>query len=220
LRYGVEPIPLAGRDEPWHLVAVAGFGEEPILLLTNALEGARDSPSLWGITPIHRTRWKVEETFGFLTHSYHREDLRVMNYQRWKNLVVLVTAAAYFAATFPGQRGKRRILCERLLLIPQRFFGIPPFRFHALADGSRKILSQTSPSPPERVPPSLQLELLLGWAAAPKMGGNSCRTYPLTYQLIPDCNQRARKALWPKEGFCESSESLLRRPPASDFALN
>src|SRR3954454_13512756 len=169
LRYGVEPIPLAGRDEPWHLVAVAGFGEEPILLLTNALEGARDSPSLCWIAPIHRTRWKVEETFRFLKHSYHREDIRVMKYQRWKNLVVLVTAAAYFAATFPGQSGKRRILCERLLLISQRFFGIPPFRFYALADGSRKILSQTIPSPPERVPPSLQLELLLGWAAAPKM---------------------------------------------------
>jgi hypothetical protein len=41
-----------------------------------------------------------------------------------------------------------------------------------------------------------------------------------TSRLIPSCNQRARKALWSIEGFCESSESLLRRPPASDFALN
>ena len=42
LRYGVEPIRLAGRDEPWHLVAVAGFGEEPIWLLPKALAGARE----------------------------------------------------------------------------------------------------------------------------------------------------------------------------------
>src|SRR6266446_6247133 len=41
LRYGVEPIRLAGRDEQLYLVVVAGFGEEPILLLTNALAGAR-----------------------------------------------------------------------------------------------------------------------------------------------------------------------------------
>jgi hypothetical protein len=169
LRYGVEPIPLVGVDEPWPWVVVAGFGEEPIWRLTHALEGARNSPSRWGIAPNYRTRWKGEETFGFLTHSYQREDLRVMKSQRWKNLVVLVTAAAYFAATFPGQRGKRRLLWERRLLLSPRFFGIPPFRFHALAEGSRKILSQPSPSPPERVPPSLQLELLLGWAAAPKM---------------------------------------------------
>jgi hypothetical protein len=165
LRYGVEPIRLAGRDEPLHLVVVAGFGEEPILLLTHALEGARDSQSLWWIAQIYLTRWKMEETFRFLKQSYNLEDIRVMKYQRLKNLIVLVTAAAYFAATFLGQKTKLRILCERLLILSQRFFGIPPFRFYALADAIKHILSQTSPSPPERVSPSLQLELLLGWAA-------------------------------------------------------
>jgi hypothetical protein len=165
LRYGVERIRLVGRDEPLHLVVVAGFGEEPILLLTNALAGARDSQSLWWIAQIYLTRWKIEETFRFLKQSYNLEDIRVLKYQRLKNLVVLVTAVAYFAATFLGQKMKLRILCEKLLIISQRFFGIPPFRFYALADGIKKILSQTSPSPPGQVPPSLQLELLLGWDA-------------------------------------------------------
>lgn len=63
LRYGVEPIRLVGRNEQLHLVVVAGFGEEPLLLLTNALEGARDSQSLWWIAQIYLTRWKIEETF-------------------------------------------------------------------------------------------------------------------------------------------------------------
>lgn len=40
-----------------------------------------------------------------------------MKYQRLKNLAVLATAAAYFAATFPGQKMKRRILCEKLLIM-------------------------------------------------------------------------------------------------------
>ena len=65
-----------------------------------------------------------------------------MKYQRLKNLVILVTAVAYFAATFLGQQMKLRILCEKLMIISQRFFGIPPFRFYALADGIRRILSQ------------------------------------------------------------------------------
>ncbi len=164
LRYGVEPIRLVG-DERLQLVVVAGFGEEPMLLLTNALEGARDSQSLWWIAQIYLTRWKIEETFRFVKQSYNLEDIRVMKYQRLKNLVVLVTAAAYFAATFLGQKMKLRILCEKLLIISQRFFGIPPFRFYALAEGIQKILSQTSPSPPEKSLPSLQLELLLGWDA-------------------------------------------------------
>ena len=165
LHYGVERIRLVGRDEPLHLVVVAGFGEEPMLLLTNALEGARDSQSLWWVAQIYLTRWKIEETFRFIKQSYNLEDIRVMKYQRLKNLVVLVTAAAYFAATFLGQKMKLRILCEKLLIISQRFFGIPPFRFYALADGIKNILSQTSPSPPEKSLPSLQLELLLDWAA-------------------------------------------------------
>lgn len=156
LRYGVERIRLVGRDEPLQLVVVAGFGEELLLLLTNALDGARDSQSLWWITQIYLTRWRVEETFRFLKQSYNLEDIRVMKYQRLKNLVVLVTAAAYFAATFLGQKRKLRILCEKLLILSQRFFGIPPFRFYALAEGIKKILSQATPSPPEKRLPSSQ----------------------------------------------------------------
>ncbi len=163
LRYGAEPIRLVGRDEQLYLVVVAGFGVEPILLLTNALAGARDSQSLWWIAQIYLTRWKIEETFRFIKQSYNLEDIRVTKYQRLKNLVVLVTAAAYFAATFLGQKMKLRILCEKLLIISQRFFGIPPFRFYALADGIRNVLAQTSPGSPAQPPPSLQMELLFAW---------------------------------------------------------
>ena len=112
---------------------------------------------------IYLTRWKIEETFRFIKQSYNLEDIRVLKYQRLKNLVALVTAVAYFAATFLGQQMKLRILCEKLLIISQRFFGIPPFRFYALADGIRTILSQTTLRPPPAPPESLQLELTLGW---------------------------------------------------------
>ena len=145
-----------------HLVVVAGFGQEPLLLLTNALEGAQDSQSLWWIVQIYLTRWKIEETFRFIKQSYNLEDIRVMKYQRLKNLVVLVTAAAYFAATFLGQKMKLRILCEKLLIISHRFFGIPPFRFYALADGISNVLSQTSPDPAEPSSPNPQLQFLFG----------------------------------------------------------
>ena len=45
--------------------------------------------------------------------------------------------------------------------ISQRFFGILPFRFYALADGIKRILSQTNPDPLQQPPPNLQMELLL-----------------------------------------------------------
>lgn len=163
LRYGAEPIRLPGRSEQLWLVVVAGFGEEPLMLLTDLPVLARDSQTLWWIVQIYLTRWKIEETFRFVKQSYNLEDIRVMKYQRLKNLVILVTAVAYFAATFLGQQMKLRILCEKLLIISQRFFGIPPFRFYALADGIRRILSQATFTPPETPPASLQLELTLGW---------------------------------------------------------
>jgi hypothetical protein len=163
LRYGAEPIRLPGRSEPLWLVVVAGFGEAPLMLLTNLPIAAKDSQSLWWIVQIYLTRWKIEETFRFIKQSYNLEDVRVMKYQRLKNLVILVTAVAYFAATFLGQQMKLRILCEKLLIISQRFFGIPPFRFYALADGIRRILSHGTFSPPEIPPASLQMEMTLGW---------------------------------------------------------
>jgi len=163
LRYGAEPIRLPGRSEPLWLVVVVGFGEAPLMLLTNLPMAAKDSQSLWWIVQIYLTRWKIEETFRFIKQSYNLEDVRVMKYQRLKNFVILVTAVAYFAATFLGQQMKLRILCEKLLIISQRFFGIPPFRFYALADGIRRILSHGTFSPPEIPPASLQLELTLGW---------------------------------------------------------
>lgn len=163
LRYGAEPIRLPGRLEQLWLVVVAGFGESPLMLLTGLPIRAKDSQSLWWIVQTYLTRWKIEETFRFIKQSYNLEDIRVMKYQRLKNLVILVTAVAYFAATFLGQQMKLRILCEKLLIISRRFFGIPPFRFYALADGIRRILSPGTFSPPETPPASLQMELTLGW---------------------------------------------------------
>ena len=143
------------------MLVVAGFGKEPLLLLPHLLR-VRDSPSLWWSVQIYLTRWKIEETFRFVKQSYNLEEIRVLRYQRLRNLVLLVTAAAYFAATFLGQKLKLKILCEKLLIISQRFFGIPPFRFYALAHGIKKILSGCNPTPPTEPPPKLQLELLLG----------------------------------------------------------
>ena len=165
LHYGAEPFRLVGRDDPLWLVVVAGFGEQPILLLTNLKLRARDSESLWWAARVYWTRWKIEETFRFVKQSYNLEDIRVMKYQRLKNLVVLVTAAAYFAATYLGQQLKLRILAEKLLVISQRFFDIPPFRFYALADGIRRLLSGSAFRPPQESPPDAQLELALIWSA-------------------------------------------------------
>jgi hypothetical protein len=111
----------------------------------------------------HGLLGSVTEVAGRCRLPYHLEDVRVLKYQRLKNLVILLTAVAYFAAAFLGQQMKLRILCEKLLIISQRFFGVPPFRSYALAEGIRRVLAPGAFSQPEPPPASLQLELALAW---------------------------------------------------------
>jgi hypothetical protein len=163
VHYGAEPVWLPGRKEKLLLVVVAGFGQEPLMLLTNLVAGARDSESLWWIVQIYLTRWKIEETFRFLKQSYNLEDLRVLSYQRLQNLVALVATAAYFATTFLGQKMKLRLITEKLLIISARFFGIPLFCFYALAEGIRKVLSQGRPPTCAPPPDTWPVQLFLAW---------------------------------------------------------
>jgi len=163
LRYGAERIRLPGQEEPLLLVVIAGFGARPLMLLSNLAARARDSESLWKIVEIYLSRWKIEETLRFLKQSYHFEDVRVLSYRRLQNLAVLVLAVAYFAATFLGQKLKLKLLCEKLLIISRRFFGIPPFRFYALADAIRHVLSHSSPPASLPPPDEWPLQLILAW---------------------------------------------------------
>jgi hypothetical protein len=54
------------------------------------------------------------------------------------NLVLLATAAAYFAAVL-GQQRKLCIFAEKLLIVSQRFTGTHPSAFTRLADGIRRL---------------------------------------------------------------------------------
>ena len=70
--------------------------------------------------------------------------MRCLTYRRLQALLVLVTAAAYFAAVYLGLRMKLRVLAGHVLRASKRVFGIPDFRLYALADGIRQFLySQT-----------------------------------------------------------------------------
>ena len=44
----------------------------------------------------------MEETIRFIKQSYRLEDLRVLTYERLRNLAALVMATAYFTAAWLG----------------------------------------------------------------------------------------------------------------------
>jgi hypothetical protein len=142
LEYGFVRVRLPGRrDVELTLVVVKGFGQQPLLLLTNvAVKATRRS--VWWVVSGYLTRWLVEETIRFIKQSYRLEDLRVLDYERLRNLAALVMAAAYFAAVWLGESLKLAVLASRVSRVAKRFFGVPEFHYYALADGISVLLSR------------------------------------------------------------------------------
>jgi len=139
LEFGVRTVYLPDHDDPLSLVVIRGFGQEPLMLLTNVpLKKTRKS--LWWAVQSYMTRWTIEETIRFIKQSYQLEDIRLLTYIRLQNMMALVQAAAYFAMVYLNLRTKLRVLTGHVLLAARRVFGIPDFRFYALADGIKAYL--------------------------------------------------------------------------------
>jgi hypothetical protein len=145
LQYGFRTVKLPRYPQVnLTLVVVSGFGQEPLLLLTN-LEVKATRRSVWRVVQGYLSRWLVEETIRFIKQSYQLEDLRVLHYERLRNLAALVMASAYFAAAWLGQSLKLAVLASRVLKTARRFFGVPEFHYYALADGIGFVLSRLRP---------------------------------------------------------------------------
>ena len=128
-------------DKPLWLVVVKGFGDKPLMLLTTE-PMRRNRAVVWLVVQAYLTRWRVEETIRFIKQSYSLEDIRVLTYQRIKNMAALVLAACFFAAVHLGHKPKLEILALHAINAAQRIFGIPDFHYYAIADGIKEILSK------------------------------------------------------------------------------
>lgn len=143
LDYGFRPVRLPQHPGTrlW-LVVVRGLGDKPLMLLTN-IEMKRNRKTLWWAVSAYLTRWRIEETIRFIKQSYDLEDIRVLTYQRLRNMVVLVNAVAFFTASVIGSRMKLQILATHLVTASKRLFGIPDFRYYAIADGIREVCARS-----------------------------------------------------------------------------
>ena len=142
LHFGFRPVRLPGypKRNLW-LVVVKGFGRQPLMILTTE-PMRRCRNTLWWIVSAYMTRWRIEETIRFIKQSYDLEDVRVLTYQRLQAICALVLAASFFAAVYVGTRAKLEILTLHVLKAAKRIFGIPDFRYYALADGIKEVLSK------------------------------------------------------------------------------
>ncbi len=139
LEFGACEVRLPGREEKLWMVVVRGLGAEPMMILTN-VEVGTGRKSQWRIVQAYLSRWMVEETIRFIKQSYHLEDLRVLDYDRLRNLVALVLAVAYFTAVWLGESLKLSVLLTKATTMAKRFFGVPDFHYYAIADGLSALL--------------------------------------------------------------------------------
>lgn len=146
LNYGFRKVRFPGRDDELWLVVITGFGQKPMMLLTN-IPQRKNRECLWFIIDGYLTRWRIEEAIRFTKQSYNLEDIRVLTYRRLCNLVALVLAVSYFAAVYLGDRLKLSVLARRVMKSAKRFYGIASFRYYAIADGIAYILRRLGKGP-------------------------------------------------------------------------
>lgn len=160
LRFGATTVRVPGYEQKLSLVVVEGLGRRPLMLLTTLRTG-RSKKRCWRVVESYLSRWRVEETIRFIKQSYELEDIRLLRYERLRSMATLVMAVAYFACAYLGRRAKLRILIQHVYRASQRIYGIPEFRFYAVADGIKQVLFGRRRRPGSEPGPGSSPELLL-----------------------------------------------------------
>jgi len=162
LEFGSRNVKLPDRDEQMALVVVKGFGKKPLMLLTN-IEVNRSRKSVWRIVEAYISRWLVEEAIRFMKQSYNLEDIRLLDWQRLKNMMGILLVALYFLSVHLGQGLRLEILAGHIVSASKRFYGISEFCYYALADGVGALLSRIRPKKADPPPQSAPQEMLPGF---------------------------------------------------------
>jgi hypothetical protein len=141
LRFGFRKVYLPGRSQVLSLLVVHGFGHEPLLLLTT--EPLRQSfKVLWSMVRAYHKRWSIEETIRYIKTCYELENVRVQTYQGLQNLMPLLLAVMFFCACVLDHDARLRIMARYVENAAKRVFGIPDFKYYALADGLRALFAR------------------------------------------------------------------------------
>ena len=132
-KIAIVPIRLCFRpDVDLNLVICRGLGQEPMLLITNMKND--DERIAVTVTKVYLLRWRIEEFYRFKKQQYGFEDFRVRSLNAIRNLDLLLTVAIGFIGLMSEHADDKRIVME-LIHISKRIFGVPRFRFYAIADG-------------------------------------------------------------------------------------
>ena len=127
------------------LVAVYGFGKNPMLLLTNLeiQETSQKKKLCIIVAKVYLMRWRTEEYFHFKNQQFNFEDLRVMSLKSIRNINFFATlATGYLGIFYSGNNGSP--FMDRVFECSKRIYKIPKFVFYAMGYAFERIFSKTS----------------------------------------------------------------------------
>ena len=123
------------------LVAVYGFGAQPMLLLTN-LDLSEKEKLCMIATKVYLMRWRIEEYFKFKKQQFELEDLRVMSLQSIRNLNLFATLVTGYIGIMSCEKDDTIFMLE-LKECSKRIFDVPKFIFYGLGYAIERVLART-----------------------------------------------------------------------------
>jgi len=140
------------------LIAVYGFGAEPMLLLSN-LRMQEKKKLCHIVAKVYLMRWRIEEYFKFKKQQFELEDLRVISLQSIRNLNLFATLAAGYIGLFSSVH-KESIFFAELKECSKRIYEIPKFIFYALGYAMERVLSMSRCGIRGYIPPKVKSQQL------------------------------------------------------------
>ncbi len=138
VKISIIPIKLCEfKNTELNLVVVYGFGEKPMMLITNLKSS--DNRLCTTVCKVYLMRWRIEEYFKFKKQSFDFENLRVQSLKSIRNLDLLLTIAIGYVAEISGKSENIKLRAE-IVEVSKRLFGMPKFLYYAVADGIFEIL--------------------------------------------------------------------------------
>ena len=132
-KISIVPIRLCCRpDVELNLVICRNLGQTPMMLITNMRSD--DDRIAVTVTKVYLMRWKVEEFYWFKKQQFDFEGFRVRSLNSIRNLDLILTIAIGYIGMLSERADEKRIAME-LITISKRIYGIPKFKFYAIADG-------------------------------------------------------------------------------------